>query len=246
MKLRRMIWVVVSATVAGTAFAGEGAHWGYEGEHGPENWADLSPDFVLCGEGVNQSPIAIGETVKAGLLPLRIDYRGHTTRITNNGHTLQVDVESGSFLEVEGGRFELKQFHFHSPSEHSIRGESFPLEAHFVHRDADGQFAVIGVMFRLGSEHAGLMSLGKAAPPYAGGAKAVRLDLESIAIKLDPEAYYRYSGSLTTPPCSEGLRWFVLKGHGEMTAAQRESFIGLIGEDARGIQPHNARIVVER
>jgi len=237
---------LAAVIVAVAAGAGDGVHWGYKGDHGPEHWAGLSPEFAICGSGLNQSPIEIGEATPAELASITLDYRGDTTRIVNNGHTLQVDVEPGSFLRVGEERFELQQFHFHSPSEHSIGGESFPFEAHLVHANARGALAVIGVVFRLGAEHAVLRKLGQAAPREKGGSTPLVLDLAGLRIHTVLDGYYRYSGSLTTPPCSEGVYWFLLKEYGELSAKQVVTFVELIGKDARGAQPRNARLVLER
>lgn len=244
-----MSCLVFSLLAIGPARAGEGAHWGYEGETGPEHWADLSPDFVLCRHGANQSPVDIRDTIEAELPPIELNYRSRGSSVVNNGHTLQIDVEKGSWLEAEGDRFQLVQFHFHSPSEHLFRGQSFPLEAHFVHQNAAGQLAVIAVMFRLGEEHADLRRIGKLAPREVGQSSLIDLDLDfdlsKMTIHRAHRSYFRYTGSLTTPPCSEGVRWFVLKTVSHVSQAQVANFVGLIGEDARGPQPQNARLILE-
>ena len=219
-------------------------HWGYGDQTGPEHWASLSPDFLLCEHGVNQSPIDIHRTINAELAPIAFDYSSGTRSVTNNGHTLQIDVEPGSFMRVGDEQFELIQFHFHSPSEHHIQGESFPLEGHFVHQNAEGQLAVTGVMFRLGEEHQDLAKIGKASLGR-GEVNPIQLDLAKIRLHPSAADYFRYSGSLTTPPCTEGIAWFLLKETNHISQKQVDRFISLIGEDARGIQPQNARLVVE-
>lgn len=224
---------------------GNEVHWGYEGDIGPEHWGRLSPDFLLCEHGVNQSPIDIQTTIEADLEPISLHYSGRAESVINNGHTLQVNVEPGSYMHVGEKRYDLKQFHFHSPSEHHIRGESFPLEVHFVHESRDGYFAVTSVMFLLGERHEDLARIGRAASIEAGHAKPIDLDMSAIRLHPSQRDYFRYSGSLTTPPCTEGVAWFILKARAHISQEQVDRFISLIGADARGIQPQNARIVVE-
>jgi carbonic anhydrase len=220
-------------------------HWGYEGELGPEHWGNLSPDFLLCEHGVNQSPIDIQRTIDAELPTIDFIYSGQAESVINNGHTLQVNVAPGSYMRIGEERYDLMQFHFHSPSEHHLRGESFPLEGHFVHQSAEGQFAVTAVMFRLGEKHQDLARLGTASTIKTGEANPIELDMSQIKLHPSQREYFRYSGSLTTPPCTEGIAWFILKMAGHISQEQVDRFIRMIGEDARGIQPQNARIVVE-
>ena len=228
---------------AGLARAADDIAWSYSGERGPEHWAELSPSYRICGIGKNQSPIDILQSVEATLRPLEIDYRSRAHTLVNNGHTLEIEVEPGSQLRVEAEDFELKQFHMHSPSEHRIRGEAFPLEAHFVHANAAGQLAVVSVLFRRGEWNAQLASIGAAAPP-AGEEAPISFALSELNLLPTTRAYYRYGGSLTTPPCSEGVRWFVLQEQGTVAAEQVEAFIALIGADARGPQPLNGRLIL--
>jgi carbonic anhydrase len=240
---------VLSATLlspAGSLLADEDSHWSYSGATGPEHWAGLEPEFAACGIGVNQSPIDIGKTIAAELTPLQLDFKGHGTTIVNNGHTLQINVEPGSWLKAEDESFQLLQFHFHSPSEHKINGELFPLEGHFVHQNSSGALAVVGVLFREGEWNAGLASIGAAGPQAIDQPAAIDIDIGALDLYSNHESYYRYNGSLTTPPCTEGIQWYVLKKPGHIAAEQVAKFLALIGEDARGPQPLNARIVAEK
>lgn len=164
----------------------------------------------------------------------------------NNGHTVQINVTPGSWLRAEGEDFQLVQFHFHSPSEHQINGELFPLEGHFVHQNSSGALAVVGVLFRAGKWNADLARIGAAAPQAIDQPAAIDLDIADLDLYGDHESYYRYTGSLTTPPCTEGVQWYVLKNPGHVAAEQAASFVELIGEDARGPQPINARIILEK
>jgi len=222
----------------------EEIHWTYSGEHGPEHWAELSEAFVSCGVGLNQSPIDIVKPVEAELAPIELFRRGSTTTLVNNGHTLQVNVEPGSWLTVEGMKFELLQFHFHSPSEHRIQGEPFPLEAHLVHRNDKSELAVVAVLFRYGEPNRGLTAIEASASSEIGKVVPLSIPLADLATASAQEQYYRYSGSLTTPPCTEGVRWYVLEDTRSVSNEQVSAFVDLIGEDARGPQPLNARLVL--
>jgi carbonic anhydrase len=254
MQLRRLssfrskvaAWAPLLAVLflAGSAVAEEEVHWTYSGEHGPEHWGELSEAFAECSEGKNQSPIDIVDPVDGELGPIRISYRGSTTAVLNNGHTLQVDVGPGNSLDAEGQTFELEQFHLHSPSEHRIQGESFPMEAHFVHLNDRGERAAVAVLFRDGPLNRGMAMIGDSAPKEVGKSEPIEAPIADLEIVPEGRAYYRYSGSLTTPPCTEGVRWFVLKATGTVAIEQVKTFVNLIGEDARGPQPLNARLVL--
>jgi carbonic anhydrase len=249
MKRCSFYFVLFSAALLSTGstlLAAEDSHWSYSGETGPENWARLAPEYAACGIGVNQSPIDISKTIPAELSPLQFDYKGHGTTIVNNGHTVQINVEPGSWLRAGGEEFQLVQFHFHSPSEHQVNGELFPLEGHFVHQDSSGALAVVGVLFRAGEWNTDLARIGSAAPQVINQPAAIDMDIADLKLYGEHESYYRYNGSLTTPPCTEGVQWYVLKNPGHIAAEQAANFVKLIGEDARGPQPINARIVVEK
>ena len=233
------------ATVAQWSTA-ESTHWTYAGDHGPAHWAELSTEYTACGIGVHQSPIDIGDPVAAELPPLSYDYQSRGTSVVNNGHTLQINAAPGSRLIVDDESFALQQLHFHSPSEHRIDGEAFLMEAHFVHQNVAGDLAVVAVLYRQGPMNDVLETLGNQAPEETGSTNAISFDFRLISDHTDPGSYYRYTGSLTTPPCTEGVRWFVSKSIHTVAAEQRDEFVGLIGEDARGPQPLNSRLVLER
>jgi carbonic anhydrase len=232
----------------GMAGAGEEVHWTYTGDTGPEHWAELSDEFEACRLGKNQSPINImtENLIESALPPINLEYMGRTESIINNGHTLQINVSGKNTLVTHGGAFELKQFHFHSPSEHQIDGEPFPLEAHFVHQNDQGELAVVSLLFRSGDVNQTLIDFGQAAPKKAGGQVEYSRPLHELM--KDPTSdithYYRYNGSLTTPPCTEGLRWYLIPVAFTISNEQIANYIELIGADARGPQPVNARIVL--
>ena len=146
---------------------GEKAHWGYSGHEGPEHWGELDPKYSPCSEGKNQSPVNLTGMIESALSPITINYQSGGNEILNNGHTIQVNYKPDSNIAVSGHTFELKQFHFHSPSENTIEGHSYPMEAHFVHADKDGNLAVIAVMFKEGEKNAALEKAWALMPGHA-------------------------------------------------------------------------------
>jgi carbonic anhydrase len=237
--------IVPGLFLATPSHAGEDSpHWTYEGEHGAEYWGDLSPDFIQCKVGVNQSPIDIVDSVEADLPPLILDYTSNTVDLVNNGHTAQLNVEPGSYLRVEGEEFELLQFHLHVPSEHQVNGEQFLVEAHFVHQSSRGELAVIGVLYSEGEDPEKLAKFIAVIPTEVGKPTPLVFPLKELELYGIDKDYYRYNGSLTTPPCSEGVRWYVLKDIQHISKKRRDRFNQLIGDDARGPQPVNARPVL--
>ncbi len=218
------------------------AHWGYSGSTGPDQWAGLSGDFATCA-GQSQSPIDILASAPASLPPLELRYEGNTTEVTNNGHTIQVNVGSGSSLLVDGRESDLLQFHFHSPSEHWVEGEQFPLEVHFVHANAAGELSVVGVLFRSGEEESGLASIWADFPETD---QSIPLTVPTGSLGFVPAGLssFRYDGSLTTPPCSEGVSWYVLESTSTVTPDEVAAFVAMVGENARPPQALNARSVV--
>jgi carbonic anhydrase len=224
----------------------QGHHWAYKGEAGPSHWAAMDKEFESCGIGKAQSPIDIptGKVRSENLPALAFDYKPAPLRIIDNGHTIQVNYPPGSTLSVDGARYELVQFHFHKPSEEKIDGKAFDMVAHLVHKDAQGHLAVVAVPLKAGSDNALVNTLWRNLPREKG--HEVALDSISIdAVRLLPTArgYYTYEGSLTTPPCSEGVRWFVLKSPSTVTAGEIAAFGKLYPVNARPVQPLNGREV---
>ncbi len=228
---------------AGVGFA---QHWSYTGEAGPENWAKLDAKFAMCGQGRNQSPIDLADLIEADLKPLKFEYKDGVADIVNNGHAVQVNYARGSFVTVDGRAFELQQFHFHSPSENRIRGRQFPLEGHLVHADKDGNLAVIAVMFEEGAANPLLTSLWQMMPAKVGEKIALPAGLSVSQMLPSDRDYYRYNGSLTTPPCTEGVWWLVLKRPVTVSKEQVLQFSRALGfANNRLIQPVNARPVLQ-
>jgi len=220
-------------------------HWGYAGEAGPENWSKIDPKFAMCGLGRNQSPVDLAGFVEADLKPLKLEYKAGAAEILNNGHTVQVNYAAGSSLTVNGRTFALTQFHFHSPSENKVSGKQFPLEGHLVHADKDGNLAVVAVMFQEGAANALLAKLWEKMPAKAGDKNALPAGLSVSQLLPADRDYYRFNGSLTTPPCSEGVWWLVMKKPATASKAQIEQFSKTVGfANNRPVQPVNARPVL--
>lgn len=221
-----------------------GTHWDYSGEAGPDNWAKLTPEFSACS-GNNQSPVDLNGFIEAELAPLKLDYAAGASEAVNNGHTVQIAYQPGSTLTLDGNRFQLIQFHFHMPSENLIKGQSYPLEGHLVHADENGKLAVLAIMFKEGGENAVLASLWDT-PPAEGTKQPVAAQTnirDMLPADLD---YYRFNGSLTTPPCSEGVRWLVLKQPVVASRAQIEALTEAVGHaNNRPLQPINARVILQ-
>lgn len=226
--------------------AGAPPHWGYEGEAGPTHWGELSADFRTCAIGVQQAPIDLSGAIKAHPGPLHLEYRPIPLRVVNNGHTIQVNTPPGNRLQIAEKTYELQQFHFHHPSEHLLAGKAFDLECHFVHKAADGALAVIGVFIRPGSANAALTPIWQAMPSAPGPEKAVAgVLVDSAGLLPKQRVYYRYFGSLTTPPCTEGITWTVFRTPVHASPEQIRRFAALFPMNARPAQPLNRRFLLQ-
>ena len=222
-------------------------HWGYSAEVGPKHWSTLNDKFHVCSEGSQQSPINIVPTKDLDLEALNIDYNVGSKSEINNGHTVQINIKSGNTLNIDGTTFELKQFHFHTPSENHINGKSFPMEAHFVHASKDGKLAVIAVMLKEGAKNPTLNMILKKFPLTVNNDTKLEFTKEYLNVML-PESldYYEFMGSLTTPPCSEQVRWIVLKNPISASKAQIDAMHKEIGmNNNRPIQATNKRSIEE-
>jgi carbonic anhydrase len=227
------------------AASSHGPAWTYTGPAGPERWATLSRDFELCGIGSMQSPIDMSHFNGASVEPIAFDYKLSPLEIVHNGHTVQVNFAPGSGITVEGKRFELLQTHFHMPSEHSLGGRQSAMELHLVHKSAAGELAVIGVMMEVGDDNMALSEFWGAMPQQAGPPRVeARILINARDLLPSDTGYYRYMGSLTTPPCSEGVNWFVMREPVSISPAQIERFAAAVGENARPVQPVNQRFVL--
>jgi len=221
-------------------------HWSYKGEGDPAQWGKLDPAYAACSTGKTQSPIDIKGATPTDLPALKMHYRAVPMNIIDNGHTIQVNYPAGSTLTVGGHVYTLKQFHFHHPSEEHVSGKKYDLVAHLVHADADGHLAVVAILFKKGAPNAFLDTIWKNIP--AEQEKAMDVPGTTINVKdLLPAnlGYYTYMGSLTTPPCSEGVTWFVLMATDTLSGEEIAAFSKHYPANARPIQPTNGREIKE-
>jgi carbonic anhydrase len=229
------------------------AHWDYEAD-GPVKWAALSPDFAACGAGKRQSPINLTGAKPAKLsqlltsfqpAELRVVHHEHMADVVNTGHSVQVNASGTDTVTVGDERYVLLQYHFHSPSEHQVDGRSFPAEMHMVHKAADGKLAVIGVLLEEGAANPAFAAIGANLPR----AKGEENHLPHITVDADDllpasRMSYRYSGSLTTPPCSEDVTWVVMATPITISAEQLAALRSVLTANNRPVQPLNGRALV--
>ncbi|MBL5920632.1 carbonic anhydrase family protein [Lelliottia amnigena] len=220
-------------------------HWSYSGSEDPAHWGRLSPDFSLCETGKNQSPVNIQGALKSNQGKLELAFQQGKQQIVNNGHTIQVSVGDGNTLHLDNDTFALQQFHFHAPGENEIDGKQFPLEAHFVYKDKSGALAVLALMFQQGKSNPQLAKAWQQIPTAVDQIVALNEPLDIKALLPKQYNFYRFSGSLTTPPCSEGVRWIVLQQPVSASTEQINQFRSAIHHaNNRPIQPLNGRIVI--
>lgn len=223
---------------------GHDVHWGYEGKAGPLVWGDLKSEFATCKTGKTQSPIDLesGKATEAGGDTLDISYNPSILKVLNNGHTIQVNYEPGSSMIIDGKKYDLLQFHFHTPSEYTVDGKAYPLEEHFVHKNAEGQLAVMGVFYKEGKKNDLIQSIWDNLPSEVNKEKVT----DSVKINAKDtlpgdQSHFHFAGSLTTPPCSEGVNWMVMASPMEASVDQINKFKSIVKMNARPIQPHNDR-----
>ncbi|HEY4083645.1 MAG TPA: carbonic anhydrase family protein [Burkholderiaceae bacterium] len=224
------------------------SQWAYAGDASPAHWAELAPDNKLCGIGTRQSPIDIRDTIKVDLEKIQFDYRPGSFSVVDNGRAIEVDPVQGNSLTVMGRRFELTQFHFHRPSEERINGRSYEMVMHLVHKDAEGNLAVLAILIERGPDNK---------PQPAVQAVLNNLPLERsqsvmASVPLDPmqllpqdRSYFTYMGSLTTPPCKENVLWMVMRTPVQLTANQIAIFARLYPMNARPLQATSGRLIKE-
>jgi carbonic anhydrase len=222
-------------------------HWAYSGHDGPPHWAEMDQAYRACSAGHSQSPINIHrKDARARALPsLVFDYRPSPLEIIDNGHTVQVNYAPGSALIIGGRRYELVQFHFHHPAEEAFDGRHFDMVVHLVHKDSEGQLAVVAIPLKSGHDNPLIKALWTNLPKEGDHQTAhskIAINAEDL-IPMDHH-YYAYSGSLTTPPCSEGVRWTVLRTPIEVSKAQIAAFAKRYPDDARPLQQLNGREVL--
>ncbi|HMK21284.1 MAG TPA: carbonic anhydrase family protein, partial [Terriglobales bacterium] len=250
MRKRRFSCVIFCTLALGALCAAQEHHpehtWGYGDAHGPSRWGDLTPEFATCKNGHHQSPIDIRNPKKAALTPIHFEYKPSPLHIVDNGHTIMVNYSAGSFISVGDKKYALKQFHFHRPSEEKINGKSFDMTVHLVHSDDEGNLAAVAVLLQKGEDSAVVHELWNALPKEKDKEEVLEnVQINPSQILPADRGYYTFSGSLTTPPCSENVTWYVLKHPATVSAEEIERLSQLYRDDARPTQPLYDRIVLE-
>lgn len=225
--------------------AAHAPHWSYAGDGAPTHWAALKPEFATCAAGQRQSPIDIRGGIRVDLEPIRFDYRPSAFSVIDNGHTVQANVAGANSLEVGGRRYDLLQFHFHRPSEERIEGRQYEMSMHLVHRDPEGRLAVVAVLLEQGPAHPAVQLVWNSLPLERQQEQAAPLPLDLNLLLPQDRRYFTYMGSLTTPPCSEGVLWMVLKQPVSLSPQQLAVFARLYPMNARPVQPLAGRLIKE-
>lgn len=223
--------------------------WSYEGASGPEHWGDLDPEYAACNIGKEQSPIDIRNPKKVHLPAIRFEYKSGPLKIINNGYTaVRVNYApgNGNFLFVGDQRYELTQFHFHHPSEEYVHGMPYEMVAHLMHKSSDGKVVGVAVLLKAGRANAIVQQLWKYMPKTQGKEELVAgVEVNPTGVLPRDTSYYTYMGSLTAPPCTQGVTWFVLRTPMEISAEEISAFAALYPHDVRPPQPLNGRVVQE-
>jgi len=237
---------MASASATGAEPSGHDAHaWSYEGTTDPSHWGELAPDFFQCGTGKRQSPLDIDGATPAHLPALTFRYRPTRAKVANTGHTIEVRPTSDETLVTSAGSYRLAQFHFHTPSETRFHGKAYPLSAHFVHQDNQGRVvAVVAVMFRMGKPNPQLATLFRTLPRPGAQPVPIPGRLNIAGLLPTSQNYYTFPGSLTTPPCTEDVQWYVMKQPLTVSPQQLAAFRTRYPMNARPVQPLDGREVL--
>ncbi|OFA02668.1 carbonic anhydrase [Duganella sp. HH101] len=220
-------------------------HWSYEGENGPANWGKINPEWSKCSTGNRQSPIDIRDGMKVELEQITFDYHPSSFNVTDNGHTVQVMLSGGNFLTVNNRMYELIQFHFHRPSEERVNGKGYEMVVHLVHKDGEGKLAVLALLLERGKPQPVIQTVWNNLPLEKLETLAPSTVLDPLDLIPARRDYFTFMGSLTTPPCTEGVLWLVMKEPVQASPAQMALFSRLYPLNARPIQPGSGRIVKE-
>ncbi len=219
-------------------------HWSYEGAGGPANWGGISADYSACSVGNRQSPIDLSSDQTRDLSGIGFAYRPTTLAIVNNGHTVQVDHHGDSYVSIGRWPYRLRQFHFHSPSEHTIDGQYADVEMHLVHQDGQGRLAVVGVMIESGEHNPAFDEVWQRLPNQVGNPQVFEdAYIDPDGLLPDDRNFFHYNGSLTTPPCSEGVSWFVMSSPITMSPEQIAQFKQIVDDNNRPIQQRYGRVL---
>ncbi len=240
---------------SGDHVGGDTAHWGYSTEDGPTVWGTMDPNWALCANGREQSPIdlsgAVGFILGDATLNLpsgqevEVMNQQGVIKALDNGHTIQINVKEGETMTIGGKTYTLLQFHFHAPSEHTVGGAYYPMEMHFVHQSEDGALAVVAVLIEEGGENPGIAPLWAQLAKAPGTEATVQIGhgFADYLFAGDGGGIYHYDGSLTTPPCSEGVKWYLRKSPTQFSAAQIAAFTAVYDHNNRPVQALNGRLL---
>ena len=220
-------------------------HWSYEGETGPVNWGRINADWAKCGSGTRQAPIDLRDGMKVDLEQITFDYRQSGFNVVDNGHTIQVAVGFGNYITVQNRSYELVQFHFHRPSEERINGRGTEMVVHLVHKDTEGRLAIVAVLLERGAQNSMIQTVWNNLPLEKNDTVTPSVTLDVNHILPAKRDYFTFLGSLTEPPCTEGVLWLVMKQPMPASPAQMALFSRLYPLNARPIQPGGGRVVKE-
>jgi len=242
---RKFMLGLVACPLCASAAKAEGAHWSYEGNSKPENWAKLDAKFKVCAVGTEQSPVNLSGAVTAQPDNLALKWSSEPFQVINNGHTIQANTGGTNTLDLDGKSYSLKQFHFHAPSEHALDNKRSAMEVHFVHAAADGGLTVVGVFMKVGKANAAFRDVMANAPAKEGESKT-KTTIDPNVMLPEKRGHFRYEGSLTTPPCSEIVNWVVMENPIEVAEADVAAFVKLFPNNARPLQALNRRFLLIR
>jgi len=236
---KKTLKIMLLTTLSTSAFAEEKHEWGYSGEMGPQHWKGI------CQMGQSQSPVDIvAATVDSTLTPITFNYPDTPLSVVNNGHTIKVMPENAS-VTIGEKTYPLLQFHFHTPSENKVNNTAFPMEMHLVHKNEAGEVVAVGILFQLGDENPLLSVIEKNLHEHVGHAQKTEKTFNINELLPTDKSYYHFEGSFTTPPCTEGIQWYVLKTPMSASQSQIDRFHTAMGNNARPTQALNERSIVE-
>jgi carbonic anhydrase len=239
-----LVFSVLGACAPAPQAAATPPHWTYEGGEGPSHWGELE-GYATCSDGKTQSPIDVSSPASQDLTNISFHYQPSEVNILNNGHTVQVNYDAGSYIELDGVRYEVLQFHYHAPSEHTVDGESFPAEIHIVHKSADEKLAVVGILLKEGAENDAFDAFINNLPAEKTDPKDAGATIDATGFLPAIQTTYRYDGSLTTPPCTEDVQWLLMTTPVELSAQQLSKIEGVFEANNRPVQPLDGRTPVE-
>jgi len=245
-KVLSCLLVILAASCAkssggdGAAGGGSGG-WSYHGNSGPDHWADISPDYAICRSGLSQSPIDFSGRIYAEKPDTVFYYKATGGKVVNDGNAVKFIPLDGGYVDIDGKKFAMKWVTFHTPSEHHVDGAPYAMEAQILHQADDGTYTMVGVFFEEGYSNAAVTNIWEFISSTTGEEVSVRKLVDLAFLLSFDRSYYRYSGSLSTPPCTENILWTVLERPIGVTAAQVEKLRELVGENVRPIQPLNGR-----